>query len=78
MISIENGKLCVQGTRLDLVSEFMCIVDSMLSKGIISEDFMLHLIILRCVPSDELKKMVIDYIDNMDDIGTALDLLYRL
>ena len=78
MIKIKDGTLHVEGTRLDLISEFMCITDSMLKKGIISKEKLMTLITLLCVPEDELKSIVIDEIDKMDNIGEALDLLYRL
>ena len=78
MISIKNGELRIEGTRLELTAEFMCIVNSMVNKGIIKPEDMLNLVGLKCIPEEELKKALIDYIDGMEDIGTALHLLSRL
>ena len=78
MIKISDGVLKIEGTRIELVSEFMCIMNSMLEKGIISEEKLISLIILACIPKDELKSMIINEIDQMDDIGKALRLLNRL
>lgn len=78
MIKMKDGILHVEGTRMELISEFMCIVNSMTQRGIVSKEKLISLIILACIPEDELKSMIIHEIDQMDDIGEALRLLNRL
>ena len=78
MIKMENGVLKVDGTRMDLITEFMCIAHSMLKRGIISSERMMTMITIACMPEDELKSMLIDEIDKMDNIGEALAMLSRL
>lgn len=78
MIKIKDGALHIEGTRMELTTEFMCIINSLLEKGIISKEHMMHITSVACIPANELKQMVLDAIDNMDDIGMALHLLGEL
>jgi len=78
MIKYENGTVHIEGTRLDLLSEFMCIVNALHKKGVSDTDTLMTYTYLACADKEELKRTIIDIIDNMDDIGSAWKLLNKL
>ena len=79
MIKSKKNVIKVEGTRLELLSEFMMIAHTLIEKGICpSKDMLVHLCSMAAVTAEDMKKELIDSIDDMDDIGTALELLGML
>lgn len=78
MLKVKEGTVHIEGTRIDLITEFMCLANTLLRKGVIDKDSMLFLMGTACIPEKELKRMLIDEIDQMDDIGEAWKLLNKL
>lgn len=76
MIQFKDNVVRVQGSKQDLISEFMCIVHTFIEKGVVEcpEELYSYVLIATATP-EELKEMAIEAIDNMDNIGTALALM---
>lgn len=56
MISIDEGKLEVKGTRIDLMADLTVIMRSMVEQGIADEDSLSLAVAMACMSDDELKK----------------------
>ena len=79
MIKSDNNVVRVEGSRFELLSDFMMIAHTLIEKGICpSREMLVHLCSMAAVTVEDMKKELIDNIDDMDDIGTALELLGML
>lgn len=75
MIKVDGNKALICGTKQELLVEFMCMVKILIDKEVANRSELLNSFILATVSEEELKKALIDTIDEMDNIGDALNLL---
>ena len=78
MIKYDNNTLKIEGHRIDLIAELMCIMRFFVDKGVLNKEKLLTYALASCYSADELKDAVVNAIDNMDNIGDALTLLHVL
>lgn len=78
MIKCEGCSVHVKGTKKEIMVELMTLIQSIENKGIADRDEILEDITFALMTNDELKSMLIDTIDEMDNIGDALMLLNKL
>lgn len=78
MIVSDSNKVSIVGTRNEIMQEFMCIAHTLVAKKIADSQDVLELTLLAVTPEKELKQAILETIDEMDDIGTALNLLGAL
>lgn len=78
MINCENNTVKIEGVRINLITELMCIMRSFIEQGVVSKHDLIECSMLVCMSKDDIKQAIIDTIDEMDDIGDALILLQSL
>lgn len=85
MIKCENGNVQIKGTRMELLYELSCIFRSLIEDGVTDNETILGVLAFSEMTPDEIhelnglvKKAMIDAIDDMDNIGDALNMLGAL
>ena len=78
MIRSEGSKVMIKGTKKELLTDFMLIAHSLMENGVAERKELMETLVLALMTEDEIKKMFIEAIDEMDDIGTALNMLGEL
>lgn len=89
MIKCDNGKVEINGYRVDLLFQLSMIMKSFIEKGVADKDDLFMAFCFATMSEDELsnfnkkisdvnknlKKSIIEEIDKMDNIGDALNML---
>ena len=78
MIKCEGCSVHVKGTKKEIMVDLMTLIHTIEKKGIADRDEILEDITFALMTNDELKSVLINAIDEMDNIGDALMLLNKL